>query len=78
MRRAQVRRHDPALAALLAAAFGEPGSAPPYNYTADELPLPMRTTWMRRQATYLLMRHLLLANADALADVLERLVVRVT
>ena len=72
--RAQLRRYDPALAALLAAAFGEPASTPPYNFTVDELPPPMRTVWMRRQATYLLMRHLLLTSADALADVLERLV----
>ena len=31
---------------------------------------------MRRQGTYLLMRHLLLTNADALADIVERVVRR--
>ena len=46
-----------------------------WNFTA-ELPAPTRERWMMRQATYLLMRHLLLTNADALADVIERLAKR--
>ena len=42
----------------------------------DELASPAREVWMRRQGTYLLMRHLLLTNADALADIVERVVRR--
>ena len=65
----------PALASCLAAAFGGvsgPAQRAPWNFTTEELVAPSRERWMRRQATYLLMRHLLLTNADALADILER------
>jgi hypothetical protein len=73
MSRAQLRRLDPALAACLAAAFGEPvAPAVPWNFT-HELASPTRERWMRRQTSYLLLRHLLMANADALANLLERL-----
>ena len=47
-----------------------------WNFTMEELVSPTREVWLRRQATYLLMRHLLLTNADALADIVERVVAR--
>lgn len=75
--RGQLRRYDPGLASCLAAAFGDDsvGSGRAvWSFTTDELVSPSRERWMQRQTTYLLMRHLVLSNADALADVLERVV----
>lgn len=62
-----------------AAAAGGEGTAAEtrvWNYTMEELASPTRELWLRRQATYLLLRHLLLTNADALADIVERVVAR--
>ena len=72
----QLRRYDPTLASCLVVSFGEDsGDAQrtPWNFTTEELVSPSRERWMRRQATYLLMRHLLLTNANALADILEQM-----
>ena len=72
MTRQMLRQSDPGLAVCLAAAFGDGD----FNFTAELPDLHTRQRWMCRQATYLIMRDLLMRNADALADVLERTVGR--
>ena len=58
MTRSQVKLRDPGLARCLTAAFGDGEGGAAWNYTS-ELPSPTRELWMRRQASCLIMRHLI-------------------